>query len=69
MPLKGAEIGVGTLGASFVLACGAVYQWIQRVDDYAGSSGGALGPLAAFGRSVVPRRGRGRTRPRTSSRR
>ena len=33
---------------------GAVYQWIQRVDDYAGSSGGALGALAAFGHSVVP---------------
>ena len=32
MPLKGAEIGFGTLAASFVIACGTVYQWIQRVD-------------------------------------
>ena len=59
MPLKGSELGVGTLGASFLLACGAVYQWIQRVDDYAGSSGGALGALAAFGHSVVPAAGEG----------
>jgi NADH-quinone oxidoreductase subunit L len=59
LPLKGSEIGVGTLGASFLLACGAVYQWIQRVDHYAGSSGGALGALAVFGRSVVPAAGGG----------
>jgi NADH-quinone oxidoreductase subunit L len=54
MPLKGSEIGVATLGASFLIACGTVYQWIQRVDHYAGSSGGALGAVAAFGRSLVP---------------
>ena len=69
LPLKGSEIGVGALGASFLLACGAVYQWIQRVDDYAGSSGGALGALAAFGHSVVPAAGEGHARPRTSCRR
>jgi NADH-quinone oxidoreductase subunit L len=54
LPLKGSEIGVGTLGVSFVLACGTVYQWIQRVDDYTGGHGGALGALGAFGRSIVP---------------
>ncbi len=55
MPLKGAEIGFGTLAASFVIACGTVYQWIQRVDHYsAAEHEGALGTLAAFGRSIVP---------------
>ena len=68
MPLKGSEIGVGTLGASFLLACGAVYQWIQRVDDYAGSSGGALVPWPRSGTRSSRPQAKG-TRPRTSSRR
>ena len=54
MPLKGAEVGFGTLAASFVLACGTVYQWIQRVDHYSAGHEGALGTLASFGRSIIP---------------
>jgi NADH-quinone oxidoreductase subunit L len=54
LPMKGAEVGIGTLGASLVLAIGAVYQWVQRVDEANGTHGGALGALAALGRSVVP---------------
>jgi NADH-quinone oxidoreductase subunit L len=54
MPLKGAEIGFGTLAASFVIACGTVYQWIQRVDHYSASHEGAMGTLASFGRSIIP---------------
>ena len=56
MPLKGAEVGVGTLFASFVLACGTVYQWIQRVDDYDGRPrrrarrAGLVRPLGHAGR-------------------
>src|SRR5512145_713555 len=54
MPLKGAEIGFGTLAASFVLACGTVYQWIQRVDHYSAGHKGTLGTLASYGRSIIP---------------
>ncbi len=60
MPLKGAEIGFGTLAASFVIACGTVYQWIQRVDHYsAAGHEGALGTLASFGRSIIPAQAEG----------
>ena len=65
MPLKGAEIGFGTLAASFVLACGTVYQWIQRVDHY---SAGHEGRSARWPPSGVdhPRPAAGQTegRPR-----
>jgi NADH-quinone oxidoreductase subunit L len=54
LPMKGAEVGIGTLGASLVLAIGVVYQWVQRVNDATGSSGGAFGALGALGRSIVP---------------
>src|SRR6266542_6561573 len=54
LPMKGAEVGIGTLGASLVFAVGTVYQWVQRVDDANGTHGGALGALGALGRSVVP---------------
>jgi NADH-quinone oxidoreductase subunit L len=54
LPLKGAEVGVGTLFVSFVLACGALYQWIQHVDDATGGSEGALGALRTIGRSILP---------------
>ena len=33
LPKQGSEIGILAVGASFVLSCVAVYQWIQRVDD------------------------------------
>ena len=39
LPRKGSEIGILAVGASFVLACVAVYQWIQRVDDATGGAG------------------------------
>jgi NADH-quinone oxidoreductase subunit L len=53
-PLKGAEVGIATLSASFVLACGTLYQWIQHVDDATGGGGGAFGALRTFGRSILP---------------
>ena len=72
MPLKGAEVGFGTLAASFVLACGTVYQWIQRVDHYSAAgqarARSARWPRSA-GRSSRPRPRRRRTRSRRSSRR
>src|SRR3954463_12022879 len=47
MPRHGSEVGVLSVGASFVLACGAVVGWITRVQDAKG--GTALG---ALGRSI-----------------
>ena len=45
-PKGGSEVGVGALFVSWVLACGAFYQWVQRVDD-AGNAKGAAGKIAA----------------------
>jgi NADH-quinone oxidoreductase subunit L len=36
IPTKGAAIGITALGASFVLSCVAVYQWIDRVESATG---------------------------------
>ena len=33
MPRHGSEVGIVAVGASFVLACGALVQWIKRVQD------------------------------------
>src|SRR4249920_2745794 len=57
LPLKGAEVGVGSLFLSFVLACGTFYQWIQHVNDATGGHEGALGALRSLGRSVLPAAG------------
>jgi NADH-quinone oxidoreductase subunit L len=51
LPKHGSEIGITALGASWVLAVGALYQWIQRVQD-AGSGKGSLGIIGALGRSI-----------------
>jgi len=49
MPMKGSEFGVASMAASLVLAAGTAYQWIQRVDFFAG--GEHVGALAGFGRA------------------
>jgi len=36
LPMKGSEIGVLSMVSSLVLALGAAYQWIQRVDGASG---------------------------------
>jgi NADH-quinone oxidoreductase subunit L len=36
LPLKGAELGIGSMLAALVLAIGAEYQWIERTDSVAG---------------------------------
>jgi NADH-quinone oxidoreductase subunit L len=51
MPKGGSEVGVAALGASWLLSCGAFYQWVQRVDDAKGASG-ALGSVKAFASSL-----------------
>ncbi len=48
-PKKGSWIGVGAVGASFLLSCVAVYQWIDRVET---ASGGKESGLRALGRGV-----------------
>ncbi|MDQ1481769.1 MAG: NADH-quinone oxidoreductase subunit, partial [Actinomycetota bacterium] len=48
-PRQGAEVGIAAVGASFVLACGALYQWIDLVRHSDSAHGGAIG---AIGRSV-----------------
>ncbi len=49
LPRKGAELAVGTVGASFVLSCIAAVQWIQRVDDHPGKEA-----VGGFGRALLP---------------
>src|SRR5712692_1183860 len=51
MPKGGSEIGVGALFVSWVLSCGAFYQWVQRVDDAADAKG-AAGSVKAFASSL-----------------
>ena len=49
LPKKGAELGIGAVGASFILSCVAVYQWIDRVET---ATGGKESGLRALGRGV-----------------
>src|SRR6476469_4201861 len=48
-PRQGSEVGIVAVGASFVLSCGALVQWINRVHDADGGHGSAIG---AIGRSI-----------------
>src|SRR4029079_1105931 len=50
-PRQGAEVGIAAVGASFVLSCGALVQWINRVQD-ADHSHGAAAAIGALGRSI-----------------
>ncbi|HMF84146.1 MAG TPA: NADH-quinone oxidoreductase subunit L [Acidimicrobiia bacterium] len=49
LPRKGSDVAIAAVGASFVLACIALVQWIQRVNDH-----GSSGALRGFGRAVLP---------------
>ncbi len=49
LPKGGAWIGIGAVGASFVLSCVTAAQWISRVSDAEGHSVG----LGAFGKGVL----------------
>src|SRR5215470_19375846 len=51
MPRQGSDVGITAVGASFVLACGTLLQWIQHVRD-AEDAHGASGVLGALGRSI-----------------
>ena len=50
-PKGGSEVGVAALFASWVLSCGAFYQWVQRVDR-AHLDTGAAGTVRAFASSL-----------------
>src|SRR4051812_14683318 len=50
-PRHGAEVGVAAVGASFVLSCGAVLQWIDRVQK-ADDSHGVASAIGALGRGI-----------------
>jgi NADH-quinone oxidoreductase subunit L len=55
LPMQGSEIGIATMAASLVIATGAAYQWIQRVDSaHEGEGEGAFGAVAGFARNVFP---------------
>jgi NADH-quinone oxidoreductase subunit L len=49
LPKKGTELGIAAVGASFILSCVAVYQWVDRVET---ASGGKESGLRALGRGV-----------------
>ena len=53
LPKQGSEIGIAAVGASFVMACIAVVEWVQRVDDAAGGNEGAVGTIKAFGKGLL----------------
>ncbi|MEX0664447.1 MAG: NADH-quinone oxidoreductase subunit L [Acidimicrobiia bacterium] len=48
-PRHGAEIGIAAVGASFLLSCVALVEWIHRVEE---ATGGESHGLAALGKSV-----------------
>ena len=40
LPFGGSEVGIASMGAAFVLATGAAWQWIQRTDSVVGRGAG-----------------------------
>ena len=55
LPMKGAEVGIASIGASLVIAIGTTYQWIQRVDDAVAAGGGEHATGALRGASTLLR--------------
>jgi NADH-quinone oxidoreductase subunit L len=51
LPKGGSEIGVSALFASWLLSCGAFYQWVQHVDAARGAKG-AVASVSAFASSL-----------------
>src|SRR3990172_1517509 len=48
LPKKGAEVGILAVATSFVMACVAAVQWIDRVENATGHAEG----LRAFGKGL-----------------
>ncbi|MBA3287661.1 MAG: NADH-quinone oxidoreductase subunit L [Acidimicrobiia bacterium] len=54
LPMKGAEVGIGSMAAALVVALGTAYQWIQRTDATHGEeAAGPLRAVAGFARSIA----------------
>ena len=49
LPFKGAEVGIASISASFLLACVVAAQWIDKVESATGHSEG----LAALGHGFL----------------
>jgi NADH-quinone oxidoreductase subunit L len=55
LPMKGSEVGIASMVISLVLAVGATWQWIQRVEDADSGEGGALARgVFGFARGILP---------------
>jgi NADH-quinone oxidoreductase subunit L len=54
LPRHGSGVGITFVGASFVLSCVALVQWIQRVDDHEAGGGGGGHALRGMAKAVVP---------------
>jgi len=54
LPMKGAEVGIGSMAASLVISTGAAYQWVQRTDAADSHGEEAAGLISGFARSLAP---------------
>jgi NADH-quinone oxidoreductase subunit L len=61
-PMKGSGMGIVSMGASLVLATGAMIQWVQRTNSAEEVHGETVGLLGTFGRSL-PRVTEGEAEP------
>jgi cell division protein FtsW len=61
LPKQGSEVGILSMVSGLVLAVGATWQWIQRVDSVGGAEeGGAIARgMYGFARGLVPRAAEG----------
>ncbi len=59
MPFKGAEIGIGSMAISLVLATGTAIQWIQRTNSADAHGEEAAGFVSGIARAIVPRQAEG----------
>jgi NADH-quinone oxidoreductase subunit L len=53
LPMKGAEIGIGSMATALVVATGAAYQWVQRTDSVDSHSEESAGLISGFARSLT----------------
>ena len=65
-PRQGSEVGIVAVGASFVLSCGTLVQWINRVQDADHSHGVGGDRRARAQHRPARRRGHGWRRWRRS---
>ena len=54
LPFRGSEIGIASMAGSLVLAVGAAYQWIQRVDSAHSAEAEGEGAMRGIARALAP---------------